>query len=76
VVRRVGGGHHRVSRCAGYKLDALEWSASLRRVAEDAKLRAQLKAGVRPPPTSQEVAPERVNDIETPGVISLASKRV
>ncbi len=41
------------------------WSATLRRVAEDAKLRAQLKAGVRPPRTSQEVAREMLTLYES-----------
>jgi glycosyltransferase involved in cell wall biosynthesis len=34
------------------------WAETLRRVAEDANLRAQLKAGVRPPRTGGEVARE------------------
>jgi glycosyltransferase involved in cell wall biosynthesis len=34
------------------------WVEALRRVTEDAKLRARLKAGVRPPRTSLEVARE------------------
>jgi glycosyltransferase involved in cell wall biosynthesis len=34
------------------------WVEALRRVTEDAKLRAKLKAGVRPPRTSLEVARE------------------
>ena len=39
--------------------DSVErWAETLRRVAEDANLRAQLKAGVRPPRTSVEVARE------------------
>ncbi len=39
--------------------DSVErWAETLRRVAKDADLRAQLKAGVRPPRTSVEVARE------------------
>jgi glycosyltransferase involved in cell wall biosynthesis len=39
--------------------DSVErWAETLRRAAEDARLRAQLKAGVRPPRTSVEVARE------------------
>ncbi len=36
----------------------VRWAETLRRVAEDAELRAQLKAGVRPPRTSLDVAQE------------------
>jgi glycosyltransferase involved in cell wall biosynthesis len=36
----------------------VRWAEALRRVSEDANLRAQLKAGVRPPRTSVEVARE------------------
>jgi len=41
------------------------WSETLRRVADDAKLRAQLKAGVRPPRTSREVAREMLTLYES-----------
>jgi glycosyltransferase involved in cell wall biosynthesis len=36
----------------------VRWAETLRRVSEDVNLRAQLKAGVRPPRTSVEVARE------------------
>jgi glycosyltransferase involved in cell wall biosynthesis len=36
----------------------VRWAEILRRVTEDARLRAQLKAGVRPPRTSVQVASE------------------
>ena len=46
--------------------DAIDgWSETLRRVADDAKLRAQLRAGVRPPRTSQEVAREMLTLYES-----------
>ncbi len=41
------------------------WAETLQRVAEDAKLRAHLKAGVRPPRTSVEVAREMLRLYES-----------
>jgi glycosyltransferase involved in cell wall biosynthesis len=43
----------------------VRWAETLRRVAEDAKLRAKLKAGVRPPRTSIEVAREMLTLYES-----------
>jgi glycosyltransferase involved in cell wall biosynthesis len=43
----------------------VRWAETLLRVAEEPKLRAQLKAGVRPPRTSMEVAREMLALYET-----------